>query len=315
MEGRLLEAAIRGNKQKLVELLQEDPLILDQAMDECIGKESPLHLGALYGHVDFLIRFLLKKHNRALDVNAVNIDGCTPLDTSLKHVSGLARLKSDIALVTAGAKTATPIFGKGKTKMLNDNYGSWFMEALLVVALLMINIAFQAALNPPGGVLQDPSNAATSTSPSAVWQVTGNITLPNATLPNGIWQATGFGTLPDDTLPDGTHVGQVIISIVDPDQYKEFSKANNFTIIFSMLVIEILLVRCFVDNWLLDIFPIFLTSMSIVAMVSSYHVSHSFVSVEKMKTQHHLWGIGSRLKTSNLKDGANSSQSETACKN
>ncbi|RWR84305.1 ankyrin repeat-containing-like protein [Cinnamomum micranthum f. kanehirae] len=415
MDGRLLEAAIRGNKQTLVELLREDPLILDQAMDECTGKESPLHLGALYGHVDFvreillqkrqlvrelnyqgqsplhlasarghvgvvkeilsadpyacfvrdrdgmiplhvaaikgqvevleelvnaksvtaflltdggepilhmcaknkqfkaleklvelvkdddfvnlkdskknnilhllsakkqteLIRFLLKKHNRALEVNAVNTDGCTPLDISLKRVSGLARLKSDIALITAGAKTATPIFGKGKTKMLNDNYGSWFMEALLVVALLMINVAFQAALNPPGGVLQDPSNA-TSTSPNAVWQVTGNITLPNTTLPNAIWRATGFGTLPDDTLPDATHVGQSIMSVVDRDQYKEFSKANNLSIIFSMLVIEILLMRCFVDCWLLDIMPIFLTSMSVVAMVSSYHVSHSFVSV------------------------------------
>ncbi|KAJ8628922.1 hypothetical protein MRB53_022245 [Persea americana] len=305
MEGRLLEAAIRGNKQKLVELLQEDPLILDQAMDECIGKESPLHLGALYGHVDFLIRFLLKKHNRALDVNAVNIDGCSPLDTSLKHVSGLARLKSDIALITAGAKTATPIFRKGKTKMLNDNYGSWFMDALLVVALLMINVAFQAALNPPGGVLQDLSNAT-----NAVCQVTGNITLPNA-----IWQATGFVTLPGDTLPNATHPGQSIMSFVDQDHYREFSRANNLSIIFSMLVIEILLMRCFVDNWLLDIIPIFLTSMSVVAMVSSYTVSLSFISVEKMKTQHPLWGIGSCLKTSNLKDDANSSQSETACKN
>ncbi|RWR84307.1 ankyrin repeat-containing-like protein [Cinnamomum micranthum f. kanehirae] len=303
MDGRLFEAAIRGNKQKLVELLQEDPLILDQAMeirgnkqklvelldqamDECTGKESPLHLGALYGHVDFvreillqkrelarvlnsqgqsplhlasarghvgvvkeilsadpyacfvrdkagmiplhvaaikgqvdvleelvnaksvtaflltdggepilhlcaknnqfkaleklvelvkdedfvnltdsennnilhllsakkqtkLIRFLVNKH-KVPDVNALNIDGCTPLDISLKLGSGLTRLKSDFALITAGAKTETPMFAKGKRKMLNDNYGRWFMEALLVVALLMINVAFQAALNPPG---------------------------------------------------------------------------------------------------------------------------------------------------------------------
>ncbi|XXG71088.1 hypothetical protein AAC387_Pa07g0420 [Persea americana] len=118
--------------------------------------------------------------------------------------------------------------------MLNDNYGRWFMEALLVVALLMINVAFQVALNPPGGVRQDPSNA-TTTSPNAVWQVTGNITLPNA-----IWQATGFGTLPDDSLPNATHVGQSIMSFVDQDHYREFSRANNLSIIFSMLVIEIL---------------------------------------------------------------------------
>lgn len=124
-----------------------------------------------------------------------------------------------------------------------------------------------------------------------------------------------------------------------------------------MLVIEVLLMRCFVDSWLLDITPIFLTSMSIVAMVSSYIslilsnqvsavgyvtfknplciiIVHNYIIhipafiprcrmfyfvliwlVEKIKTQHHLWGIGSYLKNLNLKDGANSSQSETACKN
>ncbi|RWR84311.1 ankyrin repeat-containing protein BDA1-like protein [Cinnamomum micranthum f. kanehirae] len=88
MDGRLLEAAIRGNKQKLVELLQEDPLILDQAMeirgnkqklvelldqamDECTGKGEPsalgsslracrlsgmipLHVAAIKGQVDVL---------------------------------------------------------------------------------------------------------------------------------------------------------------------------------------------------------------------------------------------------------------------
>ena len=76
MEGRLLEAAIRGNKQKLVELLQEDPLILDQAMDECIGKESPLHLGALYGHVDFVREILLQKRQL---VRELNYQGQSPL--------------------------------------------------------------------------------------------------------------------------------------------------------------------------------------------------------------------------------------------
>ncbi|XXG71085.1 hypothetical protein AAC387_Pa07g0417 [Persea americana] len=76
MDRRLMEAAIRGNKEMLLELLQDDPLILNPAMRERTGKDNPLHLGALYGHVDFVREILSCKQKFTRELNS---QGQSPL--------------------------------------------------------------------------------------------------------------------------------------------------------------------------------------------------------------------------------------------
>ncbi|KAJ8628930.1 hypothetical protein MRB53_022253 [Persea americana] len=170
----------------------------------------------------------------------MNISGCTPLDVSMEYESGLGRLRTDWALITAGANKVGSIPGRKKTRILKKNHGSWFMEALLVVNILMITVLFQAALNPPGGI----------------WQDTGyeNVTLPSTR----------------ESSPRHVQVhhyaGQSVMSYVDPLKYKDFFMRNNISLISSMLVIEILLIRCFFNNWFLDLAPVFLTSISVVTI-------------------------------------------------
>eukprot|EP00268_Persea_americana_P010663 TRINITY_DN14349_c0_g1_i2.p1 TRINITY_DN14349_c0_g1~~TRINITY_DN14349_c0_g1_i2.p1 ORF type:complete len:456 (+),score=35.36 TRINITY_DN14349_c0_g1_i2:116-1369(+) len=232
--------------EKLVEFVADDSFVnLKDSNDNNI-----LHLLSAMNRRE-VIQLLVKK-TKALEVNAMNISGCTPLDVSMEYESGLGRLRTDWALITAGANKVGSIPGRKKTRILKKNHGSWFMEALLVVNILMITVLFQAALNPPGGI----------------WQDTGyeNVTLPSTR----------------ESSPRHVQVhhyaGQSVMSYVDPLKYKDFFMRNNISLISSMLVIEILLIRCFFNNWFLDLAPVFLTSISVVTMSSTYTVSLSFIS-------------------------------------
>ncbi|XXG71096.1 hypothetical protein AAC387_Pa07g0426 [Persea americana] len=76
MDGRLLEAAMRGNKETLLKLLQEDPLILDRVKSECKGKENPLHVGVLHGKVEFVKEILSRNPEFTRELNS---QGQSPL--------------------------------------------------------------------------------------------------------------------------------------------------------------------------------------------------------------------------------------------
>ncbi|KAL3497438.1 hypothetical protein ACH5RR_040170 [Cinchona calisaya] len=108
------------------------------------------------------IKYLVE--NRIVDVNAKNANGNTPLD--LFH----GEINSEIArsLEAVGAKNAKDIDHSGS---VNDQHphkshthsmitqgGEWLAkkrDALMVVASLIATMAFQAGVNPAGGVWQD----------------------------------------------------------------------------------------------------------------------------------------------------------------
>ncbi|KAJ4717523.1 Ankyrin repeat family protein [Melia azedarach] len=89
MESMLYEAALEGNVTTLLELLQQDRLILHKvAMNP--PSESPLHVAALLGHVDFVKEILCRKPELADDLDSRQ---CSAL-----HI---AAQKGDIDMVKA----------------------------------------------------------------------------------------------------------------------------------------------------------------------------------------------------------------------
>ena len=56
MERRIYEAAVEGSVISLLNLLQEDPLVLDRFMVGCYA-ETPLHIASMLGHLDFVVLY------------------------------------------------------------------------------------------------------------------------------------------------------------------------------------------------------------------------------------------------------------------
>lgn len=69
-ERGLFEAAITGDSKALHELLQVEEGILNRVMAECTENNNPLHLAALYGHVDFARDILSRKPELARGLNS-----------------------------------------------------------------------------------------------------------------------------------------------------------------------------------------------------------------------------------------------------
>ncbi|KAF8401043.1 hypothetical protein HHK36_014346 [Tetracentron sinense] len=75
MERRLYEASLHGNVASLRELMQEDELILDRVSVTCFD-ETPLHIAAMRGHVDFTRALLRFKPKLAAELDYRR---CSPL--------------------------------------------------------------------------------------------------------------------------------------------------------------------------------------------------------------------------------------------
>ncbi|KAJ4717501.1 Ankyrin repeat family protein [Melia azedarach] len=69
MESMLYEAALKGSVPTLLELLQQDPLILDKVTMNSIS-EIPLHVASLLGHVDFVKQILCQKPELANELDS-----------------------------------------------------------------------------------------------------------------------------------------------------------------------------------------------------------------------------------------------------
>ncbi|RWR84299.1 ankyrin repeat-containing protein BDA1-like protein [Cinnamomum micranthum f. kanehirae] len=228
--------------EKLVELVADDNFVNLKDSDD----NTILHVLSAKNQSK-LIRLLVQ--NGTVDVNAVNIHGFMPLDVSILRLRGRGEWVTDFILIDAGAKRSVPIFRISQDWMI----GSWFNEALLVVATLMVTVAFQAGIHPPGGV----------------WQDTG---YHNATLPNA----------PQSSPPKLVHhyAGQSVRSHVDPKSYDAFSLLNDLTLFSSMFVIALLLKECFVKSTFYKPLAICVTFMSVCTMSTAYVVSLPYISSE-----------------------------------
>ena len=69
MERRIYEAAVEGSVISLLNLLQEDPLVLDRFMVGCYA-ETPLHIASMLGHLDFVQEILNRKPELAGELDA-----------------------------------------------------------------------------------------------------------------------------------------------------------------------------------------------------------------------------------------------------
>lgn len=75
MEARLTEAARTGSVADLLDLLQQDPLLLDKIIVLCVS-ETPLHVAALLGHAEFAAELLTRRPELAAELDS---DGNSPL--------------------------------------------------------------------------------------------------------------------------------------------------------------------------------------------------------------------------------------------
>ncbi|CAA2945051.1 ankyrin repeat-containing BDA1-like [Olea europaea subsp. europaea] len=68
LENLLFEAAAEGNVNSLKKLLQEDPVILDRVIVN-IHSDTPLHVAAILGHIDFVKEILRRRPEFARELN------------------------------------------------------------------------------------------------------------------------------------------------------------------------------------------------------------------------------------------------------
>ncbi|XXG78968.1 hypothetical protein AAC387_Pa09g0134 [Persea americana] len=100
-------------------------------------------------------------YNRRLDINCLNMKKDTPLDVLLKAPRSSGRKKCKKVLCGAGGKRAKELSQAPATTHPKNTWwahADWLNEtksALMVVAILIATMAYQAGLNPPGGVWQD----------------------------------------------------------------------------------------------------------------------------------------------------------------
>ncbi|KAJ4846584.1 hypothetical protein Tsubulata_045741 [Turnera subulata] len=96
---KLYEAAIDGDVTSLLRVLEEDKLILDRYVASCFA-ETPLHISALLGHVDFTGEILTRKPQFSKELD---LHGSTPLHLAaanghLEVVKTLLLVNADICL-------------------------------------------------------------------------------------------------------------------------------------------------------------------------------------------------------------------------
>ncbi|KAL0311839.1 UNVERIFIED_CONTAM: hypothetical protein Sradi_5583200 [Sesamum radiatum] len=70
LETELFEAAAKGSITSLQKLLKEDPLILDRVVVN-IFSETPLHVAAMLGHIDFVKEIIRIKPQLASELNSI----------------------------------------------------------------------------------------------------------------------------------------------------------------------------------------------------------------------------------------------------
>ncbi|KAI3447182.1 hypothetical protein Pfo_003847 [Paulownia fortunei] len=109
MERRISEAALQGNVTSLVQILEEDPLILDKIIVSCIS-ETPLHTAATLGHLNFVKELLSRKPELAAELDS---RGCSPLH--LAAAKGHADIVKE--LLSAGGEVGMVRNTDGRTSL------------------------------------------------------------------------------------------------------------------------------------------------------------------------------------------------------
>ncbi|CAI9784923.1 unnamed protein product [Fraxinus pennsylvanica] len=202
-EKRLYDAAVEGDVKSLLDLLKEDPLILDRVSFTCSNK-TPLHIATICQRTAFVQEIVQRNPLLAAELDshqssALHIasakgyaeivkdeDGDTILHLAVRtiHFETVQYLMGstgiDVNAKNANGHTALDILELTPTYLRDaNNYLSiknclqpkacnsinpqtqpikWLTkkrDAIMVVAILIATMAFQAGVTPPGGVWQD----------------------------------------------------------------------------------------------------------------------------------------------------------------
>ncbi|KAJ9688015.1 hypothetical protein PVL29_014003 [Vitis rotundifolia] len=99
-ERRLYEASVNGSVNSLKQLMAEDPLSLARASVTCFD-ETPLHIAAMLGHLDFAKALASHKPDMAM---AIDLQGRSPLHLAsanghVEMANMLLQLNSNICLI------------------------------------------------------------------------------------------------------------------------------------------------------------------------------------------------------------------------
>ena len=103
-EKRLYEASVDGSVNSLKQLMKEDPLALARASVTCFD-ETPLHIAAMLGHLDFAKALASHKPDMAMIMTtAIDLQGRSPLHLAsanghIEIVNMLLSLNSNICLI------------------------------------------------------------------------------------------------------------------------------------------------------------------------------------------------------------------------
>ncbi|KAB1227080.1 hypothetical protein CJ030_MR1G028210 [Morella rubra] len=98
MESGLSEAARTGSESTLMELLRQDPFILDRLIVNVTLAETPLHVAALLGHTEFVKEILHQKPELARELG-VSPDMCFASDQDGRNPLHLAAIKGPVDLL------------------------------------------------------------------------------------------------------------------------------------------------------------------------------------------------------------------------
>ncbi|XP_042519322.1 ankyrin repeat-containing protein At5g02620-like [Macadamia integrifolia] len=98
---RLYEASVSGSLPSLIELIEEDELILDRIMVTHLN-ETPIHIAAMLGHVEFAKEILRRKPELATELNS---ESSSPLHLAsargnLEMVKELLTINPNVCFVT-----------------------------------------------------------------------------------------------------------------------------------------------------------------------------------------------------------------------
>ncbi|KAK9081539.1 hypothetical protein Syun_030863 [Stephania yunnanensis] len=131
MRKALFEASLDGNVFALNELLEEDPLALERTITS--SSETPLHIAAMLGHVEFAREILSRKPELASELDS---EGFSPLHLAsarknIEMVRELARVAPDVCLST-DSEGRTPLHlaaMKGRVEIMKELF--WWRPGAL----------------------------------------------------------------------------------------------------------------------------------------------------------------------------------------
>ncbi|XP_042519666.1 ankyrin repeat-containing protein ITN1-like [Macadamia integrifolia] len=98
---RLYKASLSGSRSSLIELIKEDKIILDRVVITCFN-ETPLHIAAMLGHVEFAKEILKRKPELATELDS---ESSSPLHLAsakgnLEMVKELLKINPNVCSVT-----------------------------------------------------------------------------------------------------------------------------------------------------------------------------------------------------------------------